>query len=546
SQFSRIEQIERAGGESWWRVTSRDNVTTFYGSDPGARIAEPGASHHVHQWLPTVSFDDLGNCVVYEYEAEDLAGVASTLSEADRHAGLAHLAQLPLKRIRYGNRTPYFVDQAVPYEVAAPTGEFLFEAVLDYGDHDPAHPGPDPAPDRTWAVRDDPFSSYRSGFEIRTYRLLQRVLMFHRFDELNGGAPTLVRSLDLTYDASSPEGGEVTYLATATQSGYAMRPDGEYSKRSLPALDFGYERPAFNTEIRSASPETASVVPFGVTGPCQWVDLYGEGIAGVFSEHEGAWLYAANLGDVERPGTVRLARQQPVMPKASCSGVRAGTLEFQDLDADGCRQIVMRSPQLQGYFELDEESEWAPFRTFPGTLRIELDDRHVHKLDLVGDGRADILVADEDAFVWYRSTGRRGFAQQERVARPADEERAPEVVFADDCQAVLLADMSGDGLTDIVRIRNRDICYWPNRGYGRFGARIAMGNAPEFDHPERFDARHVRLADITGTGATDVLYLGHNGISACLTLSGNAWGERQEIAPDLPTASPVEVTIADL
>src|SRR4029077_12728308 len=31
-----------------------------------------------------------------------------------------------------------------------------------------------------------------------------------------------------------------------------------------------------------------------------------------------------------------------------------------------------------------------------------------------------------------------------------------------------------------------------------------------------------------------------------LNLSGNAWGERQEIAPDLPTASPVEVTIADL
>ena len=34
--------------------------------------------------------------------------------------------------------------------------------------------------------------------------------------------------------------------------------------------------------------------------------------------------------------------------------------------------------------------------------------------------------------------------------------------------AVFLADMSGDGLTDLVRIRNAEVCYWPNLGHGRF------------------------------------------------------------------------------
>ncbi|ABW12042.1 hypothetical protein Franean1_2612 [Parafrankia sp. EAN1pec] len=56
--------------------------------------------------------------------------------------------------------------------------DWLFEVVVDYGDHDAETPTP--APDRPWPCRDDPFSSYRSGFEVRIYRLCRRVLMFHR------------------------------------------------------------------------------------------------------------------------------------------------------------------------------------------------------------------------------------------------------------------------------------------------------------------------------------------------------------------------------
>jgi hypothetical protein len=34
--------------------------------------------------------------------------------------------------------------------------------------------------------------------------------------------------------------------------------------------------------------------------------------------------------------------------------------------------------------------------------------------------------------------------------------------------------MSGDGLNDIVRARNGEVCYWPNIGYGRFGAKVTL------------------------------------------------------------------------
>ncbi len=39
------------------------------------------------------------------------------------------------------------------------------------------------------------------------------------------------------------------------------------------------------------------------------------------------------------------------------------------------------------------------------------------------------------------------------VAQGVDEEQGPAIVFADGEQSIYLADMSGDGLTDLVRIR---------------------------------------------------------------------------------------------
>jgi hypothetical protein len=51
------------------------------------------------------------------------------------------------------------------------------------------------------AIRDnfDVFPGSPAGFEVRTSRRCQRILMFHHFEEL-GPAPKLVRSLSLDYD----------------------------------------------------------------------------------------------------------------------------------------------------------------------------------------------------------------------------------------------------------------------------------------------------------------------------------------------------------
>ena len=122
--------------------------------------------------------------------------------------------------------------------------------------------------------------------------------------------------------------------------------------------------------------------------------------------------------------------------------------------------------------------------------------------------------------------GRGGLRAGRAGAPGAGRREGPRLVFADGTQSIYLADMSGDGLTDLVRIRNGEVCYWPNLGYGRFGAKVTMDNAPWFDHPDQFDQRRIRLADIDGSGTTDIIYLGRDGVRLYFNQSATAGAQR--------------------
>ena len=54
-----------------------------------------------------------------------------------------------------------------------------------------------------------------------------------------------------------------------------------------------------------------------------------------------------------------------------------------------------------------------------------------------------------------------------------------------------------------------------------------------FDHPDQFNPQYLHLADVSGTGATDIIYLGKNKFKAFINLSGNAWSKAHEIEPFL-------------
>ncbi len=234
-----------------------------------------------------------------------------------------------------------------------------------------------------------------------------------------------------------------------------------------------------------------------------------------------------------------------MVPKPSFTGLSSGVLSLQDLDSDGHKQIVVNTG-VQGYFELTAKNDFDSFQTFESIANINLQDPNTRLLDLNGDGKPDIVMTEENVFSWYPSKGKKGHDAAKTTLKPYDDEIGPAIVFADQQQTIFLADMCGDGLTDIVRIRNGEICYWANMGYGEFSAKVNMGNAPQFDYPELFNPKYLQLADISGTGASDIIYLGRNKFKAYINLTGNAWSEAHEIDPFFPVDSNSQISVVDL
>ena len=117
-------------------------------------------------------------------------------------------------------------------------------------------------------MRRDPFSTYRAGFEVRTYRLCQRVLMFHHFPKELDTQDYLVRSTDFTYsyeqEPADPRNPIFSFLLSAIHSGYKRQADGSYLKKSLPPLEFEYTQPIVSEEIHEVDPESLTNLPYGL------------------------------------------------------------------------------------------------------------------------------------------------------------------------------------------------------------------------------------------------------------------------------------------
>lgn len=215
----------------------------------------------------------------------------------------------------------------------------------------------------------DPFSDYRAGFEVRSYRLCRQILMFHHFPTELKQQDYLVRSMTLGYDEQK----HLTYLDSITQTGHIWKEDGNLlSKKSLPPLDFSYIKPGFSREVKEITPDNIVHDPVGLDNQLyQWTDFYSEGIAGILTEQANGWFYKENLGDG------KFARAACISPKPNFTGLANGRLSIQELAADGKKYIVQQNAFPKGYFELTLEEEWKPFRPFETYPNIDFKDANL-------------------------------------------------------------------------------------------------------------------------------------------------------------------------
>lgn len=509
--FARIEHwSDSADPAGFWLIHTADGNLHLYGKTHASRRADPDAPQHVGEWLLDESLNPLGEHIAYEYKVDDKAP-----------------AQRYLSKVLYGNE--HANDQLYTWRVDGwQNVRWHFQLVFDYGEA------------QAWPGRSDPFSNYAYGFELKTWQLCRQVLMFHYFpDEPNlGTAPVLVRRLLLEHRQTSLG---LSVLRAAREQAFDLL--GELQDR--PPMEFTYN--AFELK-----PEPMHYKPFermpGLNdgGRYQFVDLYGEGLPGILYRDDKAWYYRAPVRAEDASHADEVAYDDwHELEKIPVINSRQAPRQFlSDLTGDGRLEWVMAQPGLCGFFTCNPDRSWSNYATL-GAFPSEFFNPEEQLANLMGAGLPDLAMIGPRSVRLYASQRASGFAAATQVPRKPGEDDLPLISNAA-TELVAFSDVLGSGQQHLIRIRHNTLECWPNLGRGRFGKGFEFDALP-FAYDE-FEASRVLLADLDGSGASDLIYLQAD----CALVFMNRCGTGFDDAVELPWPEGVrydrfcQVSTADL
>jgi RHS repeat-associated protein len=305
---------------------------------------------------------------------------------------------------------------------------------------------------------------------------------------VTAAAPTLVRSWTLLYEDESGQGR--SRLSVIREQGHAA--DG--SVLTAPDRSFGYSgiaAPAF-VPVTGWTPPLTDI-------DTDLVDLTGDGLPDIVSLGNGRPTMNANLGGGA------FGPPHPLGQTAAPLRLSSPNVTFADMSGNGNVDVLVLGEGLSGYYPLSAPGGSGPpvFGrpvVFTQAPAVSPGDPRVRFLDLNGDGITDVLVDTGRAWLMYFRETTDTWSATPRVL---DSGLTPPVSLTD--QHVYLADMTGDGLTDIVLVSGGGVTYWPARADGGWGSAMTMSPAPAFSR--NHDPRRLFLYDIDGDGCADLVYV---------------------------------------
>lgn len=516
SSFDRIEHwSDERDKPGFWLVHGADGSLHLYGKNPAARRADPLDANHVGEWLLEESLNAHGEHILYQYKAD--------------------AAQRYPSRVSYGN----FEADVQLYSWTADrlkTVQWHFELVFDYGERSTGYDQKPSYDGQQWQARSDGFSSFAYGFELRTERLCRQVLMFHRFPDELGAVPVLVRRLLLEYRQTALG---YQHLNAAHEQAFGSAGAAE----NRPPVEFSYSEFKLSPDARSWQP-LQDMPGLNDGRGFQLVDLYGEGLPGVLYQDDAGWHYREPLRARSNSDEVTYGPWQalPRIPVADATKPMRQTLT--DLTGDGRLDWVIAQPGLSGFFSLGPNRDWSNFAPF-SAIPSEFFHAQGTLADLMGEGLGDLAMIGPRSVRLYANRRVRGFSAAREVARNEDEDALPQLTSASS-ELVAFSDILGTGQQHLVRIRHDEVKCWPNLGRGRFGKGIVLGS-PGLAY-ETFDAACIRLADLDGSGAADLIYLQTDQALIFMNRSGSGFAAAVSLPwpKDVRYDRSCQVSVADL
>ena len=570
-----------SGDHRTWRVQDKSGVTMELGvpldgsNDRVALDVNPSHPEQIYRWHLVRQYDTQGeanpldptgspkpsNVVVYRYF---------------QNGGMAYLADIY-------DTTPAASAQTTDVSVFAHHTHLVYER------------------------RSDPTFSYRSGWRMdQTLRLSGVDVASKTFNGLVDSVRHQVRRYHLSYasqhasllssvqvegrcsgneeDAPAESGGQpITDMSSDTnQTIDALARTTNCP--TLPAMTFGYSHvkenadlpgyEGFNHDLHAVQSSPPHSVDEELT---DLFDINSDGLpdvlntaVGTYGNGHGVFFNGAG-GKPDSFGGANLMTVQGALG-ANANDITFRNLNLTPLDLDGDGAInLLHMPQVKTYSMyaptfLNGSWSWvgSAVTTASGqSPKIDFgkDALNTKVMDVNGDGMVDVVVSTGTEYQTFLSLARlpKGSGQfgNGRFDTPTTSTLSTDpirtcvpwsstpVQFSDpDAQ---LADMNGDGLPDLVRLRRGDIRYWPGRGDGVWGTGersdctagkfssngfIAMGGPSYSD----IQGTSLRMDDVNGDGLDDLVQVRFDAIDIWLNVDGKGWTDRH-IIPNTP-ASP--------
>jgi RHS repeat-associated protein len=366
----------------------------------------------------------------------------------------------------------------------------------------------------TYEERPDVVVNGRAGFLRRTTRRCSAISLHLAADDRPA------RTLRLSYTQAPHTGVSMLtsaqLVARAVSQGAGPTGGPAVDRPDVVRNPTTFEYATFDPrqlQVRLVSSPAGHAPPPPLTDPdTALVALDDLPLPGILANRNGRHFYWPNDGG--RWGAPRPLGEAPFAMSFGADGV-----QLLDMDGSGTADMLVGvgSNPVNGFYRNAGARGFADFVAYSTQQRVlpPLESGRVRLGDLDGDGVVDGLYTTSRGLVSFRNRGRDGWETPSIGAGGAG--GGERVDFAD--RLTHLADMTGDGLPDIVQVRSGRTTYRPNLGHGRFGDEVVMASSPRLDGIVRAPDELV-LVDVDGDGCADLVRVSSRGVEVHLNRSG--------------------------